>query len=137
MSFNDVVRVLDETQVVAVITTKADGQQVATPIWSMVIDGVPYIRSVDGADAWWYRHVRSGRPVAFALGDGSIAERDRAAALELPREQVATEHVPVDDDVQATIDEVLRSKYSDSPESVQMMLSDDARACTLRVEAAG
>lgn len=136
MSFDDVVQVLDETQVVAVITTKADGQQVATPIWSMVIDGVPYIRSVDGAGAWWYRHVRAGRPVAFAMGDGSIAERDRAAALELPREQVATEHVPVDDAVQARIDEEMWRKYASSPESVEMMLADHARACTLRVVAA-
>ncbi|WP_306231993.1 DUF2255 family protein [Agrococcus beijingensis] len=136
MSFDDVVQVLDETKVVAVVTTKADGQPIATPIWSMVIDGVPYVRSVNGAGAWWYRHVRAGRPVAFALGDGSIAERDRAAALELPRAQVATTYVPVDDEVQARIDEELRRKYSGSPESVDMMLSDDARACTLRVEAA-
>ena len=136
MSFDDVVRVLDETQVVAVMTTKADGTPTATPIWSMVIDGVPYVRSVQGEDAWWYRHVRAGRPIGFALADGAIAERDRDAALLLPREQVATEHVPVDDEVQAEVDAELRRKYASSPESVEMMLSDAARACTLRVEPA-
>ncbi len=133
MSFDEIVRVLDETQVVAVVTTRADGQQIATPIWSMVVDGVPYIRSVYGERAWWYRHVRAGRPVAFALGDGRIAESDRTAALDLPRGRVETEYVPVDDEVQAKVDEELRRKYASSPESVAMMLSDDALACTLRV----
>lgn len=137
MGFEDVVRVLDETSVVAVVTTKADGQPVATPIWAMVIDGVPYVRSVNGAGAWWYRHVRSGRPVAFALGDGSIAERDRVAALELPREQVGTVYVPVDDAMQVRIDDELRRKYAGQTSAIAEMLSDAARACTLRVERAG
>lgn len=136
MSFEQVVQVLDETNVVAVVTTKGDGQPIATPIWSMVVDGVPYVRSVNGAGAWWYRHVQAGRPIFFALGDGSVAERDRAAALELPRERVATEYVPVDDAVQAKIDDELRRKYVSSPPSVEAMLGDDARACTLRVVAA-
>lgn len=135
MSFDDVVRVLDETSVVAVVTTKADGQPIATPIWSMVVDDVPYVRSVNGAGAWWYRHVRAGRPMAFVLGDGSIAERDRSAALELPRAQVSTVHVSVDDDVQARIDDELRRKYAGEPSSVTAMLSADARSCTLRIEA--
>ncbi|GEK79617.1 DUF2255 family protein [Agrococcus baldri] len=136
MSFDDVVQVLEETQVVAVVTTKADGLATATPIWAMVVDGVPYVRSVHGAGAWWYRHVQTGRPVAFVLADGAVAERDPDAALLLPRERVATEAVPVDDAVQAAIDDELRRKYASSPESVQAMLSDDARGCTLRVLAA-
>ncbi|SFS10585.1 hypothetical protein SAMN04487783_1431 [Agrococcus baldri] len=135
MSFPEIVQVLDETQVVAVVTTRADGRPTATPIWSMVVDGVPYVRSVNGRDAWWYRHVRAGRPVAFALADGSIAERDRDAALGLPRESVATEYVPVDDEIQQRIDDELRRKYSYSPESVDAMLSEAARSCTLRVVA--
>ncbi|HCS60479.1 MAG TPA: hypothetical protein DIW46_03640 [Microbacterium sp.] len=133
MNFDNLLRVLDETAVVAVVTTKANGQSIATPIWSMVVDGVPYVRSVLGASAWWYRHVQSGRPVAFVLGDGSIAERDRSAALELPREQVSTIYVPVDDDVQAKIDDELRRKYDGETASVNAMLTDDARSCTLRI----
>ena len=102
----------------------------------MVIDGVPYVRSVYGGRAWWYRHVQAGRPVSFVLGDGSIAERDRDGALELPREQVSTMYVPVDDDVQVRIDDELRRKYDGETASVNAMLSDDARSCTLRIEAA-
>lgn len=136
MSFDDVVQALDEIHVVAVVTTKADGDPIATPIWSMVVDGVPYVRSVNGPEAWWYRHVQAGRPIAFALADGSVAETDRAAALELPRERVATEYVPVGDAIQAKIDEELRRKYSHSPPSVDAMMGDAARSCTLRVVAA-
>lgn len=134
MSFDDVVRVLDETAIVAVVTTRANGEPIATPIWSMVIDGVPYVRSAYGADAWWYRHVRAGRPLAFVLGDGALAERDRAAALGLPREQVEALYVPVDDEVQLKIDHELQRKYAGPTESVNLMLSDEARSCTLRID---
>ena len=135
MSFDDVVELLDRTQVVAVVTTRASGQPVATPIWSVVVDGVPYLRSAFGARSWWYRHVLADRPVAFAMGDGAIAERDRAAALELPREQVTAAHVPADDAVHARIDDELLRKYADAQKSsVDAMLTDEARACTLLVD---
>lgn len=134
MSFNDLVKVLDETDVVAIVTTKANGEQVATPIWSMVVDGVPYVRSAYGANAWWYRHVRAERPVAFVAGDGAIAERDRAAALDLPREQVTATYVPVDDAVQAKIDAEIQRKYAGQQESIDIMLRDPARECTLRIK---
>ncbi|MGM7671468.1 DUF2255 family protein [Microbacterium sp. A93] len=136
MGFDTVVRVLDETSVVAIVTTRANGDPIATPIWSMVIDGVPYVRSVHGATAWWYQHVGAGRPVAFALGDGAIAERDRVAALDLPRAQVATVYVPVDDEIQLKIDDELRRKYDGQTSSVDAMLTDDARSCTLRIDEA-
>lgn len=136
MSFDQIVQLLDETEIVAVVTTKADGRPTATPIWAMVIDGVPYVRSVNGAGAWWYRHVDAGRPVAFAIGDGAIAERDRDAALDLPRAPIATAYVPVHDPVQEKIDDELRRKYAGQTASVNMMLSDAARSCTLRIEEA-
>ncbi|GAA3767196.1 hypothetical protein GCM10022240_19490 [Microbacterium kribbense] len=136
MGFDDIVQALDETAVVAVVTSTPGGKKVATPIWAMVIDGVPYVRSVYGADAAWYRHVVSGRPVEFVLGDGSLAERDRTAALELARAQVSTVYVPVDDGVQGDIDDELRRKYAGQPSSVAAMLTDAARSCTLRIEPA-
>ncbi|MDD9207546.1 DUF2255 family protein [Georgenia sp. 10Sc9-8] len=135
MSFDDVVELLDRTQVVAVVTTRASGQPIATPIWSVVVDGVPYLRSAFGAGSWWYRHVLADRPVAVAMGDGTVAERDRDAALELPREPVTAAHVPADDAVQVRIDEELLRKYAHAQRSsVDAMLSDEARACTLRID---
>ena len=136
MSFDSVVRVLDQTSVVAIVTTKADGQPIATPIWSMVVDGVPYVRSVNGAGAWWYRHVLAGRPVAFALSDGGRGRRDRVAALARPRARVATTYGPVADGIQARVGEELRREYAGQASSVGAMLSPDARGCTLRIEEA-
>lgn len=134
MSFDDVVRVLDETEVVAVVTERQSGARLATPIWSMVVDGVPYLRSAYGERGWWYRHVQAGRPVEVVLGDGAIAESDRVAALELPREAIGTEAVPFDDAVQVAIDAEVQRKYEGAPaSSIDAMLSPEALACTLRV----
>ncbi|UFU08008.1 DUF2255 family protein [Ruania halotolerans] len=137
MTFDAVTELLDTTPVVAVVTTRANGAAIATPIWSMVVDGQAYLRSAYGDGSWWYRHVLAGRPVAFAMGDGALAERDRAAALELPRERVSTSYVPADDPVQQLIDAELLRKYTGAPQaSIDSMLSAQARACTLRVEPA-
>lgn len=135
MSFADVVTLLDETSVVAIVTRRADGTRTATPIWSVVVDGVPFLRSAYGEKSWWYRHVRAGRESEFVLADGSIAERDKQAALALPAAPVGLEYVPADDAVQPAIDEELRTKYAAFPSSVAPMLSAEAVACTLRVVA--
>lgn len=134
MSFDDVVTLLDETEVVAIVTTRAAGKPLATPIWSMVVDGVPYLRSAYGPGSWWYRHAISGRPVGFVMGDGAVAEVDPDAALPLPREQVALEQVPVSDPVHAALDAEIQRKYAGAlPSSIASMLSNEAVACTVRV----
>ena len=136
MAFDDVARLLDENRVVAVVTRRSDGSRMATPIWAMVVDGVPYLRSAFGEQSWWYRHVVAGREVAFALGDGAVAEKSRAAALGLPAEVVGAEPVSADDPVQTAIDEVLRVKYASEPDSIATMVTPEAMRCTLRVIAA-
>ncbi|WP_110590542.1 DUF2255 family protein [Microbacterium suaedae] len=137
MAFEHVVKLLDETKVVAVVTTRKNGEPAATAIWSMVVDGVPYIRSAYGDSSWWYRHVIAGRPVAFVDGDGSLAESDRAAALELPRVDVTLAPVPAEDPVQTRIDAEIERKYEGSlASSIAAMLSAEAIDCTFRVEPA-
>ncbi|WJL94356.1 DUF2255 family protein [Microbacterium sp. ET2] len=136
MTFLDVVNHLDATRVVAIITRRQDGSPTATPIWAVVIDGVPYVRSAYGEKAWWYRHVMAGRDVAFAMADGAVAERDKAVALDLPRERVALEPVPADNPINDRIDEALWTKYADEPSSVEETITPRARACTFRVVAA-
>jgi hypothetical protein len=133
MSFADMISVLDANEVVAVVTTRPDGKAVATPIWSVVVDGVPYLRSAYGADSHWYRNAISARPVAVVRGDGSLAEHDRGAALDLPREAVSVAHL--DDDTELRrVDEELRRKYQ-GLRGLDEMLTPEARACTLRVDA--
>jgi hypothetical protein len=136
VSFPTVVEHLDRTRVVAIVTRRSDGSRTATPIWAVVIEGVPYIRSAYGEKAWWYRHVVAGRDVEFVLADGAVAERDKSAALELPAERVELERVPADDPVNETIDEALWTKYADEPASVEETVTPRARACTFRVVAA-
>ncbi|MGO1412879.1 MAG: DUF2255 family protein [Microbacterium sp.] len=137
MAFEHVVKLLDETDVVAIVTTRKNGERAATAIWSMVVDGVPYVRSAFGPESWWYRHVAAGRPVSFVDGDGSIAERDRASALDLPRVDVSLVEVAVDAEVQPTIDAEVERKYAAAPTSdVRATVSAEARSCTFRVEPA-
>lgn len=133
MPFDDVIQHLDSTRVVAIITRRSDGSPVATPTWSMVIDGVPYLRSASGPGSWWYRHALAAGGARFAMGDGALAERDRDAALKLPSEALRLEPVPADDPLQSAIDEAIRAKYSSEPASVAMMLTDAAVGRTLRV----
>ena len=72
---------LEATQTVAIITTRANGTEVATPVWSVAADGAGYVRSYLGPGAGWFRRATSGRPVSFSLENGTVAERDPVAAL--------------------------------------------------------
>lgn len=95
---------------------------------------MPYLRSAFGPDSWWYKHILAGRPVAFALGDGHLAERDREAALELPPAPATATHVPEGDPIQESVDAALAAKYP-AGGPLDSMVTDLARSCTLRVEA--
>ena len=124
---------LDATQTVAIITTKRDGTEVATPIWAVVVDGRAYLRSVHGPDAAWFRRGTSGRPTAFSLVDGALAERDAIAALDTRRAAVTLDSVAASDPVQAAVDEALRVKYARWPEDVAPMVIEPAIRTTVRV----
>lgn len=126
---------LDQTNTVAIVTTRPDGTRAATPIWSVVADdGVAYVRSVDGPTAAWYRRAVSGRPVEFSLADGKIAERDPAAALDTPAAAVNLVVIDPDDPAEARVDAALTAKYSSEPPSLAAMLREPAIGSTLRVD---
>src|SRR5699024_12605062 len=112
MRFDEVRTMLADTPVVALVTTRRNGDPVATRVWTMVIDGIPYLRPAFGPGSWWYRHIRAGRPVAFALGDGAIPERERAAALALPRVPAPVAVVTAADQVPARLDPASWSNYA-------------------------
>jgi hypothetical protein len=135
MSFAQLADHIDRTDTVTIITTRASGDEVATPIWAVVADGVPYVRSAYGEKATWNRRARSGRPVAFTLADGRNAERDAWAALGDPRLAVTVVHIPIDAPEQDAVDAAFRAKYGHTPH-IGSVVSDDARALTLRVEGA-
>mgnify|MGYP001179134801 CR=1 FL=1 len=121
------------TATVTIVTTAADGREIATPIWAVVADGVPYVRSAYGEKAAWNRRARAGRPVAFTLEDGCNAERDATAALGDPRIAVGVSHIAPDAPEQDAVDAAFRAKYGHTPH-IGSVVSDAARALTLRVE---
>jgi hypothetical protein len=133
--FRDLSDHLARTDTVTIVTSRADGSEVATPIWAVVVDGVPYVRSAYGEKATWNRRARAGRPVAFTLADGRNAERDARAALDDPRRAVTVVHIAADAPEQDAVDAAFRAKYGHTPH-IGSLLSDDARARTLRVEPA-
>ena len=122
------------TETVTIVTTRSDGAPVATPIWAVEVDGVPYVRSAYGEKAAWNRRARSGRPVAFTLTDGRNAESDPRAALDDPRLAVTVVQVASDAPEQDAVDAAFHAKYGHTPH-IGLVVSDDARALTLRVEA--
>lgn len=122
---------LDRTDTVAIVTTRPDGSEVATPIWSAASDGVGYVRPAYGPRTGWFLRAKSGRPVAFTLVDGRNAERDAVAALGDPRQAVRAELV-TDADELDRVDAAFRTKYAASP-YVGSVVGGSARAGTLRI----
>jgi hypothetical protein len=109
---------LADRSVVRVVTTKRNGEDVSTPIWSVVVDDAAYIRSEYGRAGRWYRRAIARGRVGFEIGDDV--------------ERVDIE--PVTDEAElARVDAAYRAKYATRSSSLEMMLTPLARECTLRV----
>jgi hypothetical protein len=126
---------LGATDTVTIVTTRPNGEEVATPIWSTAVDGVPYVRAAYGPRTSWYLRARTGRPVAFTLADGRNAEKDAVAALSDPRLTVAVSYVEPEAPEQESVDAAFRAKYAHSPYGGSI-LAPAVRALTLRVDPA-
>jgi hypothetical protein len=128
---------LSGTETVTVVTTRADGTPVAAPIWAVVVDGTAYVRGAYGERTAWFRRAVSGRPVAFSLADGSIAERDREAALADPRVAVHVEQLDGADPRQDAVSAAYLEKYTPlaAPEIVATVVSPESRKYTLALSA--
>jgi hypothetical protein len=133
MNWDQLVQRLDEDQVVAVVTRRVNGDPTVAPIWAVVVDGHPYIRSYLGPTARWYQQARSGRSVAFTTGDGAVAEQDKVAALGQDRIEVRTEYVTPADPIQSAIDAEFLAKYLKWSAEADEMVQPAVVACTLRV----
>jgi hypothetical protein len=89
-------------------------------IWSVVVDGVPYIRSFKGASALWYRDVVATPTCVIHVGSRRASVRA----------------IPEHDEVRiAAVSEALLAKYPSDPATAQMV-SEEVLATTLRLEAA-
>ena len=82
-----------EAEVVRIVTVDADGDERDTPVWIVLVDGSPYVRTNDSR---WLANIRRGSPVALRLDE---AERPVVA------EEVS------DADVTARVEEAFKAKY--------------------------
>ena len=117
----DVVDRLDRTKVVEIETRSPKGTKHSVPIWIVVVDGVPYVRSVRGPQGRWFREL-------VARGEGAVVAGGK-------RTPVKATH----DRAKAAIDATsgaLRSKYKGSGGSLESMLRPDVLDTTVRLEPA-
>ena len=106
------------TDTVHIATELRDGDEVVTPIWAVVVDGVPYIRSGYGAGSRWYRRVqRTGR----------------AAFIDGPHRYPVTVENLDDEAVNARVDEAYRAKYAGQGTALRQAVSPQVRARTMRI----
>jgi hypothetical protein len=115
----DVVDRFDRTKVVEIETQSPKGAKHSVPIWIVVADGVPYVRSVRGPQGRWYREL-------LARGEGAIV----AAGKRTP---VKATHDRTKASIDATSD-ALRRKYKGSGGSLASMLRADVLDTTVRLE---
>ena len=65
-----VIESFDKTNTVEIETKSAKGTKHSVPIWIVVADGVPYVRSVRGPQGRWYKEL-------LARGEGAIVARGK------------------------------------------------------------
>ncbi|MFF2521391.1 DUF2255 family protein [Streptomyces liangshanensis] len=106
------------TDTVHIATEREDGGEVRTPIWAVVVDGVPYIRSGYGDGSKWYRRVqRTGRAV-FVEGS--------------ERYPVTVENLD-DDSVIGKVDQAYRAKYARQAAALDQVVAPEVREYTMRI----
>jgi hypothetical protein len=106
------------TDTVHIATELRDGGEVVTPIWAVVVDGVPYIRNGYGPRSKWYRRVqRTGR----------------AALIDDPDRYPVTIEPLNDEAINRKVDEAYRAKYAGQGRALRQVVSPQVRAYTMRI----
>jgi hypothetical protein len=106
------------TQTIAILTTRKDGREVSTPIWAVLADGVPYIRSGYGEGSAWYRRLRRTWRAAFA--DGGSRYRARIEPVS-------------DEPAKSLVDQAYKAKYRGQGTALGQAISPPARDYTMKV----
>jgi hypothetical protein len=109
---------LAHTDTVRIATQLRGGDEVVTPIWAVVVDGVPYIRSVYGGGSKWYRRVQRTGRATFV--DGAI------------RHPATVENVD-DEATIARVDQAYRAKYAGQGGALRAVIAPQSRAHTMRI----
>ena len=76
----DTLRLLDTTAEVDIETRRANGTPRRTTIWVVADGDAAYVRSVRGADGWWYRDLLQHPTATLHVGARALAARVQPAA---------------------------------------------------------
>jgi hypothetical protein len=106
------------TDVVRIATALRAGGEVETPIWAVVVAGVPYVRSGYGPGSKWYRRATRAGRASFVDG------RNRYGATVVR---------VTDGPTLAAVDAAYRDKYAGQA-GIREMIAPTARDCTLRID---
>ena len=114
---------LEEADEIEMRTPRGDGSTSSRPIWVVVVDGAPYVRSYQGERGAWYRRARA----------------DGRANIGVEGDNVAVRVVP---DTGGDLDERVSRAYHDkygrrSPGPTEAMVTPQVVATTLRLEPDG
>jgi len=116
-----VLKSFDETKVVEIETRSEKGTKHLIPIWIMVVDGVPYVRSVNGPAGRWYREL-------LARGEGAVVVGGKRIPVRATKDSSAK--------AIKAVSEALRKKYARSGQSLQSMLRPNVLDTTVRLDPA-
>jgi hypothetical protein len=118
------VRHLKAAQEVMLKTTSASGTPHKTKLWVVVVDGEPYLRSMNGPGARWYREItRAGDGELWLLDD------ERKRKLDIHVENVD------DPATLAQVTKAIKKKYGwTHPQYLPRFVDDDSVAATLRLD---
>lgn len=112
---------IGETKEIDIETRSADGQLHSVIIWIVVVDGVPYVRSVRGPKGRWFRELMAREGGALKIGRVRYPVRPTLVQDEATNERVT---------------QAIRSKYRSSVASVAAMVRPEVLATTARLEPA-
>ena len=117
-----VVARFDATKTVEIETRSAKGTKHSVPIWIVVVDGVPYVRSVRGPAGRWYREL-------LARGEGAVIADGKRTPVRATHDSSAKA-------IEA-VSAALRRKYPRSGQSLGSMLRANVLDTTVRLDPAG
>jgi hypothetical protein len=118
------VKRLAEAEEVEMLVPGPDGELTSRPIWIVVVDGVPYVRSYTGRRGKWWRRVRRDRQGILRVGRTRVP----FAAKPLTKRELEGE-------LNRRISKAYREKYGrDWPGYVRRIVSREIAETTLRLE---
>jgi hypothetical protein len=114
---------LEEADEVEMRTARSDGTASSRPIWIVVVDGAPYVRSYAGEHGAWWRHARRDGRAELGV-DGEA----------LPVRVVQASGGALDE----RVSQAYHGKYGrHSPGPTEAMVTPQVVATTLRLEPDG